>query len=306
MTTLHQVPAQRQRSIPWRSWGTFLLLAGPNVALLVLFVYKPLIQNVQYSLLHWNLGSDTATFIGLQNYLNYFHDPKTPAVLLTTAIFAVVTVGGCMSIGLALARLLDRKLHGRTFVRAAVFAPYVLSGVAVGMCWLFVFDPQYGLVSGLLRGLGITSPNWYNDPHWSLAMVCIVYLWKYVGYVAIIYLAALQSVPDDILEAAQIDGASPLRTFWSIIFPLLSPTTLFLTVTVFIESNSGGSFDIIRAMTKGGPLEGTTTMVYQVYQEAFVDGSAGYASAIATLLFVGLLLVTLVQMVFVERKVHYR
>ena len=109
-----------------------------------------------------------------------------------------------------------------------MFAPYVLSGVAVGMCWLFVFDPQYGLVSGLLRGLGMTSPNWYNDPDWSLAMVCIVYLWKYVGYVAIIYLAALQSVPADLLEAAQIDGASPLRTFWSIIFPLLSPTTLFL------------------------------------------------------------------------------
>jgi sn-glycerol 3-phosphate transport system permease protein len=169
-----------------------------------------------------------------------------------------------------------------------------------------VFDPQYGLVSGLLRGLGLTSPNWYNDPDWALAMVCVVYLWKYVGYVAIIYLAALQSVPADVLEAAQIDGASPLRTFWSIVFPLLSPTTLFLTVTVFIESNSGGSFDIIRAMTKGGPLEGTTTMVYQVYQEAFVDGSAGYASAIATLLFLGLLVVTLVQMVFVERKVHYR
>ncbi|ABS01785.1 carbohydrate ABC transporter permease [Kineococcus radiotolerans] len=306
MTTLHRVPAARPRTTPWRSWGTFLLLAGPNVALLVLFVYKPLIQNVQYSLLHWNLGSDTATAIGLENYRNYFSDPKTPAVLLTTLVFAVVTVGGCMAIGLALARLLDRELRGRTFVRAAVFAPYVLSGVAVGMCWLFVFDPQYGLVSGLLRGLGLTSPNWYNDPDWALAMVCIVYLWKYVGYVAIIYLAALQSVPGDLLEAAQIDGASPLRTFWSIVFPLLSPTTLFLSVTVFIESNSGGSFDIIRAMTKGGPLEGTTTMVYQVYQEAFVDGSAGYASAIATLLFLGLLAVTLVQMVFIERKVHYR
>jgi len=307
MTTLHQVPVTRhRRRTPWKSWGTFLLLAGPNVALLILFVYKPLVQNLQYSLLHWNLGSDTATFIGLKNYANYFSDPKTPTVLLTTLIFAVVTLGGCMALGLGLARLLDRQLKGRTFVRAVVFAPYVLSGVAVGMCWLFVFDPQYGLVSGVLRAVGIGSPNWYNDPDWALAMICIVYLWKYVGYVAIIYLAALQSVPNDILEAAQIDGASPVRTFWSIIFPLLSPTTFFLCVTVFIESNSGGSFDIIRAMTKGGPLEGTTTMVYQVYQEAFVDGSAGYASAIATLLFLGLLVVTIVQMVVVERKVHYR
>ena len=306
MTTLHHTPALRRRTPAWRSWGTFLLLAGPNVVLLILFVYKPLVQNVQYSLLHWNLGSDTATFVGLQNYVRWFTDPQTPRVVATTVVFAVVTVGGCMALGLALARLLDRRLRGRTLVRAVVFAPYVLSGVAVGMCWLFVFDPQYGLVSGLLRLAGVSSPNWYNDPGWALAMVCVVYLWKYVGYVAIVYLAALQSVPGDILEAAQIDGASSRRTFWSIVFPLLSPTTFFLAVTVFIESNSGGSFDIIRAMTQGGPLEGTTTMVYEVYREGFVNGSAGYASAIATLLFLALLVVTVTQMVFAERKVHYR
>ena len=304
MTTLHQVPALRRRPTPWRSYGTFLLLAGPNVALLALFVYKPLVQNVQYSLLHWNLGSDTATFVGLANYVSWFTDPRTVDVLVQTLVFTVVTVGGCLFLGLFLARLLDRRLRGRTVVRAVVFAPYVLSGVAVGICWLFVFDPQYGLVSALLRLVGGTSPNWYNDPGWALAMICVVYLWKNVGYVAIIYLAGLQSVPADVLEAAQLDGASPRRMFWSVTFPLLSPTTFFLVVTSLI--NSLQSFDIVRSMTQGGPLEGTTTLVYQVYAAGFVDGSAGYASAIAMVLFVVLLVATLVQMVFVERKVHYR
>ena len=304
MTALHQVPAVRRRRTPWRSYGTFLLLAGPNIALLALFVYKPLVQNVQYSLLHWNLGSDTATFVGLANYRTWFTDPRTADVMTTTVIFTVVTVGGCLFLGLTLARLLDRKLRGRTAVRAVVFAPYVLSGVAVGICWLFVFDPQYGLVSAVLRLAGAGSPNWYNDPHWALAMICIVYLWKNVGYVAIIYVAGLQSVPADVLEAAQLDGASPRRMFWSITFPLLSPTTFFLVVTSLI--NSLQSFDIIRSMTQGGPLQGTTTLVYEVYRDGFVDGSAGYASAVAMILFVLLLVVTLVQMVFVERKVHYR
>lgn len=303
MTIVHQ-PTLRRRPTPWRSYGTFLLLAGPNVALLALFVYKPLVQNVQYSLLHWNLGSDTATFVGLANYATWFTDPRTVDVLVQTLVFTGVTVGGCLFLGLFLARLLDRELRGRTAVRAVVFAPYVLSGVAVGICWLFVFDPQYGLVSALLRVVGGTSPNWYNDPDWALAMICIVYLWKNVGYVAIVYLAGLQSVPADVLEAAQLDGASPRRMFWSVTFPLLSPTTFFLVVTSLI--NSLQSFDIIRSMTQGGPLEGTTTLVYQVYSAGFVDGSAGYASAIAMILFVVLLVATLVQMVFVERKVHYR
>ena len=304
MATLQHTAPLRRRRTPWRSWGTFLLLAGPNVALLVLFVYKPLVQNVQYSFLHWNLGSDTATWVGLQNYTSWFTDPRTAKVMTTTVIFTVVTVGGCLALGLALARLLDRKLRGRTVVRAVVFAPYVLSGVAVGICWLFVFDPQYGLVSAVLRAAGAASPNWYNDPDWALAMVCVVYLWKNVGYVAIIYLAGLQSVPADVLEASALDGASPSRQFWAITFPLLSPTTFFLAVTSLI--NSLQSFDIIRSMTQGGPLEGTTTLVYEIYRDGFVTGSAGYASAVAMILFLVLLVGTLVQMLVVERKVHYR
>ncbi|HYH30364.1 MAG TPA: sugar ABC transporter permease [Pseudonocardia sp.] len=200
-----------------------------------------------------------------------------------TAVFTLATVGGGMVLGLLLAVLLNRRLRFRGAARTIVVAPYVLSGVAVGLLWLFVFDPNFGALSALLGMVGIGSPDWYTDPRWALAMVVIVYLWKNVGYVALIYLAGLQAVPRDLLEAASLDGASPVRSFVSVVLPLLGPTTFFPGITTLLTSLQ--SFDIIRAMTNGGPLEGTTTMMYQIYLEGFAAGRAGCSSAIATILF---------------------
>ncbi|WP_066462731.1 carbohydrate ABC transporter permease [Sanguibacter suarezii] len=295
---------RRRRSRPrWRTYLTFLLLAGPNVALLVVFVYKPLLQSFQYSTLQWNIGSPSARPVGLGNYVDWFTDPRTPQVLTTTAIFTVATVGGSLLIGLGLALLLNRRLAGRGAARTIVFAPYVLSGIAVGILWLFIFDPRYGLVSTVLGWLGLSSPDWYNDSPWALAMIIVVYLWKNVGYVALIYLAGLQAVPQELRDAAALDGAGPGRTLRSVVLPLLGPTTFFLSVTSLLSSLQ--SFDIIHAMTQGGPLAGTTTLMYQIYQESFVSGRAGYASAVATLLFVILAVITVAHLKLVERKVHY-
>lgn len=299
-----QPPARRRpRARRWMSYLTFIALAGPNVALLVVFVYKPLVQSFQYSTLQWNIGSPTARSVGLGNYVDWFQDPRTPEILTTTAIFTVTTVGGSLVLGLLLALLLNQRLAGRGIARTVAFAPYVLSGIAVGMLWLFIFDPRYGLMSTVLAWIGLNSPDWYNDGPWALAMVIIVYLWKNIGYVALIYLAGLQAVPQDLRDAAALDGASSRRTLISIVLPLLGPTTFFLSVTTLLSSLQ--SFDIIHAMTKGGPLGSTTTLMYQIYQESFVSGRAGYASAVATILFGILLVITLVQLKFVERKVHY-
>ena len=307
MATATTRPAVRHRSARPRSrlrnWLLFAVLAGPNIALLLIFTYRPLLQSFFYSTLQWNLGSSTAIPVGLGNYVDWITDPGTSATLAITAIFTIATVGGGMVLGLLLALLLNRKLRFRGAARTIVVAPYVLSGVAVGLLWLFVFDPSFGVLSALLRLLGMPSPDWYTDPHWALAMVIIVYLWKNVGYVAIIYLAGLQAVPRDLLESASLDGASPTRSFFSVVLPLLGPTTFFLGITTLLSSLQ--SFDIIRAMTRGGPLEGTTTMMYQIYQEGFVAGRAGYSSAVATILFVVLFVVTIAQLRFVERKVHY-
>ena len=305
-TATHPPDIRLRRARPrnrLRNWLLFAVLAGPNIALLVIFTYRPLLQSFYYSTLQWNIGSRTAMPVGLGNYVDWFTDPGTPATVTITAVFTVATVGGGMVFGLLLAVLLNRKLRFRGLARTVVVAPYVLSGVAVGLLWLFVFDPSFGVLSALLRLLGLGSPDWYNDPQWALAMVIVVYLWKNVGYVAIIYLAGLQTVPRDLLEAASLDGASPLRSFFSVVLPLLGPTTFFLGITTLLSSLQ--SFDIIRAMTGGGPLEGTTTMMYQIYQEGFAAGRAGYSSAVATILFLVLLVVTVVQLRFVERKVHY-
>lgn len=285
-----------------REWALFALLAFPNIALILAFIYRPLIMNVYYSTLDWTLGSPTARKIGLGNYREFFTSPASWQVLWTTAEFTVATVGGSMLIGLLLAVVLNRPLRGRTAARATAFAPYVLSGVGVGLVWTFIFDPVTGVLSAILRSGGLPVPEWFLNPKLSLAMVVIVYVWKNLGYCAVIYLAALQAVPRDLLEAAALDGAGRVRTFTAIVWPLLSPTTFFLLLTTILSSLQ--AFDLIRIMTPLG--NGTTTLMYDAYLQAFGGyNRAGYSAAVSTILFVLLMAMTLVQLRFIERKVHY-
>lgn len=179
----------------WRQYAAFVALAGPNVALLVVFTYKPLVESFRYSTLQWNIGSPTARFVGLDNYVQFFSSPTTAQVLTTTAVFTVTTVGGALVAGLGLALLLNQRLLGRGIARTLSFAPYVLSGIAVGILWLYIFDPRYGLLGTVLGWVGVSSPDWYNTSPWALIMIIIVYLWKHIGYVALIYLAGLQAIP---------------------------------------------------------------------------------------------------------------
>ncbi|MCZ9883369.1 carbohydrate ABC transporter permease [Arthrobacter sp. B2a2-09] len=299
-----QAPQRRGR---WsgrtrRDFFVFLALALPNLALIAVFTYLPLVNNMYYSTLDWTLGSTSATVVGFDNYINFFTSSDAPQVLGTTVIFTVVTVGGSMVLGLLVALALNAKVRGTTFARSAVFAPYVLSGVGVGLVWLFIFDPGYGVLSWLLRGIGQQSPQWINDPQLSLVMVIIVYVWKNLGYCAVVYLAGLQSLPKDVMEAASLDGANGFRRFMSISVPLLSPTTFFLLITTMISSLQ--AFDLIRIMTPLG--NGTSTLIYEAYLQAFgAYNRAGYSAAISVVLFAILLIITVLQLRFVERKVHY-
>jgi sn-glycerol 3-phosphate transport system permease protein len=285
-----------------RDFLVFLALALPNLALIAVFTYLPLINNIYYSTLDWTLGSASATVVGFDNYINFFTSTDAPNVLGTTAIFTVVTVGGSMILGLLVALALNSKVRGTTFARSAVFAPYVLSGVGVGLVWLFIFDPGYGVLAWLLRGVGQQSPQWINDPQLSLVMVMIVYVWKNLGYCAVVYLAGLQSLPKDVMEAAALDGANGFRRFVNMSLPLLSPTTFFLLITTMLSSLQ--AFDLIRIMTPLG--NGTSTLIYEAYLQAFgAFNRAGYSAAVSVVLFAILLIITVLQLRFVERKVHY-
>lgn len=285
-----------------RDFLVFLALALPNLALIAVFTYLPLINNIYYSTLDWTLGSASATVVGFDNYITFFTSADAPKVLGTTAVFTVITVGGSMVLGLLVALALNSKVRGTTFARSAVFAPYVLSGVGVGLVWLFIFDPGYGVLAWLLRGIGQQSPQWINDPQLSLVMVIIVYVWKNLGYCAVVYLAGLQSLPRDVMEAASLDGANGFRRFINMSIPLLSPTTFFLLITTMLSSLQ--AFDLIRIMTPLG--NGTSTLIYEAYLQAFgAFNRAGYSASISVVLFAILLVVTVLQVRYVERKVHY-
>jgi sn-glycerol 3-phosphate transport system permease protein len=271
--------------------------------LIALFTYRPLLQNIYYSTLNWTLGSPFATPIGLGNYREFFGSDDAARILGTTAVFTVVTVGGSMVLGLLVALALNRRVRGAGFARAAVFSPFVLSGVGVGLVWLFIFDPVVGVLGAVIRAFGASSPEWFNNPTLSLVMVMIVYIWKNLGYAAVIYLAGLQSISTDVLEAAQIDGANSRRTFFSIVLPLLSPTTFFVLLTSIL--NSLQAFDLLRIMTPLG--RGTTTLIYESYLQAFGGSNrAGYSATISTILFALLVALTAVQLMVLERRVHYR
>ncbi|MEE2030989.1 carbohydrate ABC transporter permease [Rhodococcus chondri] len=279
---------------PWGDYALFAVLLGPNLALLILFTYRPLVDNIRLSFFEWNISNPTSTFVGFDNYREWWDRSDSWQIVGNTVVFTVAAVVGSMVIGLGLALLLDRKLLGRNLVRSTLFAPFVISGAAVGVAFQFVFDPNFGLVQDLLDRIGIAAPNFYQDPTWALVMVTVTYMWKNLGYTFVIYLAALQALRPELSEAAAIDGASGATTFRRVILPQLRPTTFFLSITVLL--NSFQVFDMINVMTRGGPLgTGTTTMVYQIYDESFRNFRAGYGATVATIMFVVLLAVTVYQ-----------
>ena len=290
----------RRRGTPRGEWALAALLVLPNLLLLSVFTYRPLIDNIRLSFTDWNISAPVAHYVGLQNYKLWLQDPNSHQVLLNTLVFTVATVGVSLVLGLMLAMLLDQKLRGRNLVRSALFAPFVISGAAVGIAFQFVFDPNFGLIRDLAHRVGLSTPDFYQQPHWALFMVTVTYVWKNLGYTFVIYLAALQGRSQDLDEAAEIDGASAWRRFTKVLLPQLRPTTYFLSITVLL--NSVQVFDIINVMTRGGPQGyGTSTMVYQIYRETFVNFQAGYGATIATIMFLILLIITIVQVRLMDR-----
>ena len=282
----------------------FLAFIAPNFLLLGVFSYWPIIYNAYLSLTDWNMIAPVKRFVGLDNYVNMFTGSEFVEVMWNTVYFMVLVVGGSMALGLAVALLLHRRLKGRGVIRTMVFAPHVLSGAAIGLAWVFIFDPNYGLSRVAFELFGGASPAWLTNSRWAMPAVIIVYLWKNVGFSAIVYLAGLQGLPKDLYESAALDGAGGWTLFRRITLPLLSPVTFFLLVTTIIGSFQ--AFDVIAVMTGGGPGGATTILSWYIYDKGFEDFRAGPAAAGAVVMFLILLAVTLVQTRYLERKVHYR
>ena len=170
-------PPPKRSGVGWREWLLAAVLLLPNLALLILFTYRPLLDNIRLSFTDWNISAPIANYIGFANYTEWFTREDTRTIVLNTVIFTVATVVFSMGVGLALAMLLDQRLRGRNLVRSAVFAPFVISGAAVGVAFQFVFDPSFGLVRDLLARIGVASPDFYQNQHWALFMVTVTYFW---------------------------------------------------------------------------------------------------------------------------------
>jgi sn-glycerol 3-phosphate transport system permease protein len=279
------------------------LFLGPSLLLLTVFAYGPLLANALLSLTSWNLLSRSRAFVALGNYDRLLADPRFPLVLVNTAIYAAGVVSVSLVLGLALALLLDRRLTGHGFYRTVVFAPYVTSLAAVALVWIWVFDPRFGLVNGVLRSLLLPTPGWLSSPGWALLAVCIVAAWHTTGYMMVIFLAGLQNVPPVLHEAARIDGAGSARAFWYVTLPLLSPVALFLAVTGLIVTVQ--LFDVVSVMTHGGPVDSTNVLAFYLYHRGFELFELGYASAIGMVLFSVVMILTVVQLAVARYWVHY-
>ncbi len=281
----------------------FLAFVAPNFILLGVFTFWPVLYSLYLSVLKWNMVSKSRPFIGLVNYQALIDDRVFWLVTRNTFLLAAGTVFITLALALALAVTLNRRIAGREIYRAIIFSPTFTTSVAVAMVWSWILDPNYGLLRVFLHALGVASPNWLGDVHWALPAVMMVVIWSGLGYDMVIFLAGLQGIPAELYEAARVDGASPGQVFWRITFPLLSPTTFFLLVISVIGALK--AFDVIAVMTGGGPLNSSNVYVLYLYQNAFKWFKAGYASALAVVLFVVILLITVGQMKLSTRWVHY-
>lgn len=276
---------------------------SPAAVFIGLFGVAPIIWALIISFQDNSLVT-SGTWIGLDNYRHLMHDPQFADSIRRTIVYTVLFVPITLFAALAVAVALNRRLPGMRFYRTAVFAPVVTSTVATAIMFSWLFDPYFGIVNLLLNKLGLPSQGFFQNPSQALYCIVVVTIWGWLGFAVVIFLAALQGIPRELLEAAEIDGATRWRAFWRVQFPLLGPTTLFLVVWLTI--NSLQLFDEIYVITKGGPLSATTVVVYYLFQQAFAFFQAGYATAIAYVVFVAILVLTVVQLLLGRKLVHYR
>jgi sn-glycerol 3-phosphate transport system permease protein len=279
----------------------FLLF--PQLVITIVFFYWPASQAVWQSFLREDAFGLVSEFVGLENYEALFVQPAYYASMLTTAIFSTLVAALSLSIALLFATQADKSLKAAPAYKTLLIWPYAVAPAVAGVLWFFMFQPSLGLLSRPLRSMGIDWNPLLNANH-AMILVVMASVWKQISYNFLFFLAGLQAIPRSVLEAGAIDGARPLRRFWTITFPLLSPTTFFLLVVnivyVFFDT-----FGIIDAVTGGGPAGATTTMVYKVYADGRLGGDLGGSAAQSVVLMVIVIALTAVQFRYVERKVQY-
>ncbi|SKA32333.1 glycerol 3-phosphate ABC transporter membrane protein [Enhydrobacter aerosaccus] len=283
-------------------WLPYLLVA-PQIVVTLVFFFWPSAQMIwQSTLLEDAFGGNTK-FVGFDNFVSLFNDSAyfASARLTITFSFLVAAIG--LAVSLLLAVMADRVIRGATIYKTFLVWPYAVAPAVAGVLWGFLFNPSVGTVAWLLHNVGIDF-NYVTNGNQALLLIVIAAVWNQVSYNFLFFLAGLQSIPRSLIEAAAIDGAGPSRRFWDIIFPLLSPTGFFLLVVNIIYAFFG-TFGVVDALTKGGPAKATEILVFKVYNDGFRGQDLGGSSAQSVILMVVVILLTIVQFRFIERRVHY-
>jgi sn-glycerol 3-phosphate transport system permease protein len=280
----------------------FLLLA-PQIAITFIFFYWPASQAVWQSFLLQDAFGLSTSFVWFENYWHLFHDAAYYHTIAVTFVFSTAVALLSLSIALLLAVMADKPLRGGTAYRTLLIWPYAVAPAVAGVLFLFMFQPSLGIVAQGLRAVGVDWNPLLNGNH-AMILVILSATWKQISYNFLFFLAGLQAIPRSVIEAAAIDGARSFRRFWTIIFPLLSPTTFFLLVVNIVYAFFD-TFGIIDAMTGGGPAKATETLVYKVYQDGRLGGDLGGSAAQSVILMMIVIALTAVQFRYVERKVTY-
>lgn len=282
------------------------LLIAPLLILMALFIYWPLIYSTYLSFFDWNFVRPDKDFVGWDNFTRLPDDPRFIQALRGTAVYTVALIPLQVLLPLVLALLLFRT-RGSRFqgaYRVLLFSPTVIAYSVAAIMWLWIFNPNYGVLNKVLSIFGVDTIRWLSDRDTAIWAIIIVATWKTLGFHMILYLAALEGIPKDYVEAAQLDGASSWQITKSIRFPLMTPTFFFVLVTTVISVNDD-VFAAINVLTDGGPFNSTTNIIYYLYQQGFTYFQIGAGSAVAVIVFVVTVILTWLQFRFVERHVHY-
>ncbi|OXM83653.1 carbohydrate ABC transporter permease [Paenibacillus rigui] len=282
---------------------SYVFLA-PSLLLFGVFLFYPLVKSVYLSLQLTDPRGRVAAFAGLDNFSELFASEKFYQSLKVTLSFTLLTVPTCIILALLLAALSHNKLRGMRVFQFIFSLPIAISVGTGSVIWMMLYHPSVGILNYLLSFVGASPVGWLTDPAWALISVSIMTIWMNLGFNYIVLLSGLQGVPEDIYDSAKIDGSGPVRTFVQLTLPLISPTLFFTAIVSIIGAFQ--SFGQIHILTKGGPMNTTDVVVYNIYQDAFVNFRFGMGSAQALVLFAIILILTLIQFKFFEKKVHYQ
>jgi ABC-type sugar transport system permease subunit len=300
--TYARAPGRASFSLNREAIAGYLCVA-PALLIISLFAIFPVAFSLSMSLYRWSLASPTITFVGTRNFETLFASDTFWQVLTNSLYFSVGTVVLIVVLSFNLALLLDVKLRGIAFFRALFFVPHLVPMVVIATLWLFMFDPQRGPVNAILALVGLPAPAWLQSTAWAMPAMILVKVWKATGYYTVLFLAGLQAIPQELYDAARVDGAGFFRRTHHITVPLISPMTLFVMIVAVISSFQ--DFDQIVVMTHGGPVDSTNVLVYYLYEQAFRNYQVGMGSAIAVVMLALLLVFTVIKLQLARLWVHY-